>query len=108
MKARATGGITAAFVGLLVLGAGARSLAATGCEFSKLRTAGGYGACRLSASARAVRAGDAPDFNACNARFLAKWRRAEAKGRGRCPSQNDQTAIQLFVIESLARVASAL
>jgi hypothetical protein len=107
MKATAIAGVTAAWVGLLLLGTSARALAdASACESSKLRTAGRYAACRLTVSAGAT--GGAPNFNACNARFLAKWRRAETKGMGRCPSTGGQPAIQAFIIQSAEGVGDAL
>src|SRR5262245_16120423 len=91
------------------LGSRAVLAASADCQFQKLRTAGWYSSCRLRASARAVRTGGGtPDFGTCDAKFAAKWGRVEATGAGQCPSNDDQAAIQAFIIKCTDGVAAAL
>src|SRR5262245_54104785 len=79
------------------------------CQFRKLRTAAWYSSCRLRANARAVRTGgEIPDFSTCDAKFAVKWARVEARGAGQCPSNDDQEAIQAFIVRCTDGVAAAL
>jgi polyvinyl alcohol dehydrogenase (cytochrome) len=90
------------------LGSRAVLAASAECEFHKLRTAGWYSSCRLRASASVARTpGGTPDFDTCDARFAAKWGRVEATGAGQCPSNDDQAAIQAFIVQCADGVAAA-
>jgi outer membrane protein assembly factor BamB/lysophospholipase L1-like esterase len=105
MKITTIAGTTALLAGVLLLGT--RGLAAGGCEAGKLRAAGAYWLCRLHVDAAAKTGGVTLDFHQCDARFSAKWGRAESKGGGHCPS-GDESAIQAFVVQCADAVVTAL
>jgi outer membrane protein assembly factor BamB/lysophospholipase L1-like esterase len=89
--------------GLLLFGASAWALTpAKICEVGKLRAAGAYFGCRLSANARLS------DPGRCDRRLSPAWRRAETKGLGECPSTDDAAAIEALVGQCTDGVATAL
>src|SRR6185503_6902309 len=110
MTARSIRGAMVAVAGALLLGTSAWALTAAGkCAVGELRAAGRYSACRLKAHARATESGGGtPVFSKCDAKLSAKWGRAEARGKGQCPSSSDQAAIQAFITERTDGVATAL
>jgi hypothetical protein len=61
------------------------------CQASKLKISGKYGACRLSADAKAVKTGDAVDYSRCS---LDKFADAETRSEGACPTIGDQSAVE--------------
>lgn len=86
--------------GLMAIGILIHSTAATAadpalaCQSSKLRVAGKYGACRLNAEAKAVKAGEPADFSRCADAFSEKWQGSEtAAGPLVCPTEGDEVAI---------------
>ena len=83
MKATSITGAMVAVAGALLLGTSAWALTAAGkCAVGELRAAGRYSACRLKAHARATESGGGtPVFSKCDAKFSAKWGRAEARGK---------------------------
>ena len=110
MTTTARARVMVALVGVLLLGASAWALVpAVQCQSGELRTAGRYSSCRLNEYARAAKNGSATlDFSACDAKFSAKWRRAEKDGRGQCPSSSDQATVQAFISQCTDSVATAL
>jgi outer membrane protein assembly factor BamB/lysophospholipase L1-like esterase len=109
MKLTAIARRTVALAGVLLLDANALALAPAGkCESGKLKTAGSYYSCRLGANVRAVTTDGTPALRKCDAKFSAKWGRAEKQGSGRCLSSSDRAALQAFTIECTDGVATAL
>ena len=68
--------------------------AAVKCEAAKLKTAGKYGACRLSAESKAAKRGLPADFTKCPVSFAVRWDKTETKGAGACPTNADEAAIE--------------
>lgn len=69
------------------------------CESSKLKTAGKYGFCRLTAESKAVKTATTPDFSKCEEKFSYNWQLAETNGGGICPSNGDESALQAFITQ---------
>lgn len=64
------------------------------CHSSKLKVAGKYGACRLNAEAKAVKAGEPADFSRCADAYSGKWQKTEDNaGPLVCPTEGDEVAI---------------
>jgi Protein of unknown function (DUF1566) len=82
--------------------------AAGQCETAKLKLAGKYGLCRLKAEATALRAGGAPEFAKCDAKFTGKWSAAELAAGGQCQTSGDEAALQDFTSQHTGEVAAAL
>jgi len=61
------------------------------CESAKLTAAGKYGYCRLVVEAKAVQAGHAIDYAACDSKFAKRWENAEF--RGACPTNGDKASV---------------
>ncbi len=78
------------------------------CEAIKLKTAGKYGFCLLKQYAKAVKGSGTPEFGKCDAKFGRKWANAEAAGGGQCPSEGDAEALQAFIAQHAADVATAV
>jgi len=78
------------------------------CQASKLKTAGKYGFCRLKADAKAVKAGDPPDYSKCDEKYGGKWTAAETKAAGQCPVTGDAAAIQTQVTQCTVQLAAAI
>lgn len=79
------------------------------CESGKLKTAGKYAACRLSADSKAVKTANTPDYTTCAAKFSDKWQDSESKGDGMCPGgSSDASAIQAYLDDCTQAVAGAL
>jgi len=103
--------ITTAAVAAIILSAGVALAAEPGptCQSGKLGVAGKYGACRLTAEAKAVKAGGSPDFTKCSDIFSKKWLTAETKaGPGVCPSEGDGTDIAQRVTDHADAIATLL
>ena len=64
------------------------------CEAAKLKIAGKYQACRLSAEAKSVKKGDPVDYANCDTYLADQWAKAETKGDGMCPSSGDAATMQ--------------
>jgi hypothetical protein len=64
------------------------------CESGKLKEAGKYASCWLSAESKAVKTGTAADIGKCDSKLASKWSAIETKGAGMCPSQGDQAGVQ--------------
>src|SRR5262245_47859650 len=101
-----------ATLALLVIALCCRSVtfaadAATVCRTSKMLAAGIYDLCLLRANARA-RTGIAPDTSKCDAKFLVRWAKAEAKAAGACPTTGDAAAVQGQVQGDVAALIAAL
>ena len=69
------------------------------CEALKVKEAGKYHFCRLSAEAKAIKKGLPPDFAKCDGKLDLKWGRIESKAAGACPVTGDLSVIRLQVIE---------
>jgi hypothetical protein len=95
---------------LLISGAVAHAAdPAVSCESGKLKVAGKYTSCVLSADAKSVKTGLAVDYTKCDATLGVKWEIAEGKGEGMCPGgDGDQTAISSFLDACTGSVAAAL
>lgn len=96
---------------LIALGTTAASglTGAQKCESAKLKEAGKYAACLLKAEAKAAKKGSTPDYGKCDAKFASKWQKAEGvAGEGVCPSEGDQAAMELFLVEMKDQIAAAL
>ncbi len=95
---------------LLVLSAPAQAAdPAVTCESGKLKTAGKYASCLLSADAKGVKTNTAPVYTNCAAKFGDKWQTSETKGEGQCPGgTGDETGIQTFLDGCTQSVADAL
>jgi outer membrane protein assembly factor BamB/lysophospholipase L1-like esterase len=88
--------------------AGSRVLAANGCEAARLKAAGAYWSCRLGVAATAAKThGLALDYQRCDAKFAAKWARADRAG-GRGCGTGSESAIQAFVVRCGDGVVTAL
>jgi hypothetical protein len=82
---------------------------AVGCESGKLKIAGKYASCLLSADSKAAKTGDPADYSTCVSKFGASWQKAEDKGAGMCPGgSGDQTDVQTFLDGCTQSVADAL
>jgi hypothetical protein len=81
---------------------------ATICKTDKMVAAGALDACLLRTIARATRAGVVPDLSKCQAKFNARWARAEAKAAGACPTSGDAGALGSQVLTDVAAVIAAL
>jgi hypothetical protein len=79
------------------------------CEAGKLKTAGKYGACRLSAESKAVKKGEGPDYSKCTEKFSDQWQKAEEKaGPGVCPSEGDESSMDTRITDHANEVAALL
>jgi outer membrane protein assembly factor BamB/lysophospholipase L1-like esterase len=79
------------------------------CESNKLKTAARYWFCRLRAHTRAAKTVcEAADFGQCDAKFFAKWGRAETEGGGQCLSTSDQAPIWAFIGQCADGIATAI
>jgi len=98
--------------GALVLGSVVAGDAATGvekCHAKKLKLAGIHAACRLKTDAKAVLAGEAPDYAKCDDAIATKFEKTEQKaGLGTCPTEGDAGAIAAILEQSTGRVGEQL
>ena len=78
------------------------------CESGKLKEAGKYGSCRMSAESKGVKTASTPDFSKCDSKLASKWSSIETKGAGMCPSQGDQAGVQSDVTAVSACLAAKL
>jgi hypothetical protein len=79
------------------------------CNSGKLKVAGKYGACRLTAEAKAVKAGEPADFTRCGEAFSGKWQSAEEKaGSLVCPTEGDEVAIGARITAHSDAIATLL
>lgn len=79
------------------------------CESGKLKVAGKYASCVLSADSKAVKTGLPVDYTKCDATLGVKWEIAEGKGAGLCPGgDDDQNDISSFLDACTGSVAAAL
>lgn len=72
------------------------------CLAGKLKAAGKYGQCRMTAEATATRRGNSPDFSRCDAKLANTFLSAETKYGAACPTVADAAAIE-DQVESDAR-----
>jgi len=100
----------AAVVALLISTSAQAADPAVKCQSGKLKVAGKYASCLLSADSKAVKTNTSPDYSKCDAKYSSKWQNTEAKaGAGMCPGgDNDETAIQGFIDACDGVVADAL
>jgi esterase/lipase superfamily enzyme len=79
------------------------------CEAAKLAAAGRYQLCLADADARAVAKQTQADYARCDRQLGAKWRKAEQRAGGACPtSGSDLARIQLAATRHGAAIASLL
>jgi hypothetical protein len=79
------------------------------CQTGKLVVAGKYGACRLSAEAKSLKAGSSPDFTKCAITFSTKWGSAEAKAVGACLDvAGDEASIDARITTQTGAIATLL
>lgn len=103
--------VTAAALAVVFLSVSATQAAdpAVKCEAGKLKTAGKYSSCRLSAESKGVKKGEAPDYSKCVTKFSDKWGKDESKaGPGVCPSEGDEASIDAHLTLDAAEVATLL
>jgi hypothetical protein len=55
------------------------------CESGKLKTAGKYSSCMLSAESKAVKTNTSVDNSKCISTFGTKWQKSEESGADNCP-----------------------
>ena len=95
-------GAYVALIAVLLAAGGAHAASpAAKCEAAKLKIAGKYGLCRVTAQAKGVKIGPGAetsgDFAKCDATFAKKWAAAEKKGGTSCPTSGDAGRVQLLV-----------
>jgi len=78
------------------------------CESGKLKVAGKYGACRLTAESKAVKTGTAADYSKCESKFSDKWQKTEDKAAGACPSNEDESSMNARITGDAADIATLL
>jgi len=78
------------------------------CAAAKLKEAGKYAACRMKVESKAVQRGLAPDYAKCDAKFTAKWEKAEAKAAGDCLTTGDEPTIRQAIQGQTRSLASGL
>lgn len=82
---------------------------AVSCESGKLKTAGKYASCLLSADSKAAKTGVPADYSTCISKFGTSWQKAEDNGEGMCPGgDGDQTDVQTLLDVCTESVAHAL
>jgi hypothetical protein len=67
---------------------------ASSCQAAKLKIAGKYDRCRLSADSKAVKSDEAPDYTRCT---LSAFPEAEERAEGACPSNGDDQRVRRFL-----------
>ncbi len=78
------------------------------CESQKVKVAGDYADCRLTAEHNGIKRGVPPDFTRCEEAFLGKWQKIEDRDGASCPTLEDEAAVQEFVDECTETIATAL
>lgn len=79
------------------------------CESFKLRAAGKFKQCRLTAESKALRKGEAADYSKCDAKLTDGWGKAESKaGPGVCPSEADLEEVRGEIAGYTDAIAVAL
>jgi hypothetical protein len=77
----------------------------------KLRAVGKYERCRFKAEADAVVKNTAPDFGGCAVAFATNWTKAERRGDGECPSEDDRREVTQLIdshVSSIKAVVSGV
>ena len=79
------------------------------CEAAKLAAAGRYQLCLADADARAVARQTRADYARCDKQLAAKWRKAEQRADGECPTTaTDLSRVQLAATRHGAAIAGLL
>ncbi len=68
------------------------------CEAAKVKETASYYACRLKAESKAIKKLTTPDFSKCDSKYSEKWKKAESKAGGACPTEGDEAAIRAQMI----------
>ena len=78
------------------------------CEAAKLSAAGRYQLCLADADARAVAKQAQADYARCDKQLRAKWRKAEQRAGGACPTTSDLPRVRLAATRHGAAIAALI
>lgn len=97
-------------VTVLAIGAGSVQAATNGekCAAAKMKVAGKYAACRLSADAKAESKSEAADYSKCNSGQASAWQKIEDKYGVECLTSGDQVLAQTDLTDALSCVSGVL
>jgi hypothetical protein len=97
-------------VAVVAIAAGSAHAATNGekCAAAKIKVAGKYTACRLSADSKAESLNEAADYTKCDSKQADSWQKIEDKYGAECLTSGDQASIQAELKDATDCVSGVL